>query len=195
MIELKDKFSVDFPIDIKSVDASGRFSGYASVFGYIDNQNDIILHGAFARTLAENKSGREIKLLWQHDVKEPIGYFEAIREDEFGLFVQGKLLLDVQKAKEAYALLKQGVINGLSIGYAVKHSEIDAESGARIINDVDLFEISLVTFPANDMAQIASVKSDVFFEDSECEEKHLPHQLINLSDALDKAFYSLNLIK
>ncbi|MCE3233338.1 MAG: phage prohead protease, family, partial [Rickettsiaceae bacterium] len=87
---------MDFQFDIKSIDKQGAFSGYASVFDMIDQQNDLILKGAFQRTLEER--GSDIKLLWQHKTDEPIGVFASLREDSHGLFVEGKLLLEVQRA-------------------------------------------------------------------------------------------------
>lgn len=146
----------NYSLEIKSLDKKGFFSGYASVFGVIDNHDDIILQGAFSETL-ENP---EIKLLWQHRAEEPIGVFTHLEEDEEGLYVEGQLLLEVERAREAYALLKSGALKGLSIGFKVDDFEIDGETGVRVIKKAELFEISLVTFPANDSAKIISVKSD-----------------------------------
>jgi HK97 family phage prohead protease len=146
---------MDFQFDIKSIDKQGAFSGYASVFDMIDQQNDLILKGAFQRTLEER--GSDIKLLWQHKTDEPIGVFASLREDSHGLFVEGKLLLEVQRAGEAYALLKSGAINGMSIGYSVTHADYN-KNGIRMISEIELYEVSLVTFPANESATITSVK-------------------------------------
>lgn len=140
------------------MDESGMFSGYASVFGELDNHNDVILPGAFEHTLLERHFGRNVKLLWQHEQKEPIGFFVKILEDEHGLYVEGKILLEVQKGREAYELLKSGAVGGLSIGYNVVDYSIDTETGIRLIKQVDLFEISLVTFPANEAAGVLEVK-------------------------------------
>lgn len=153
---MNDKLThLDFGFEIKSVQENGSFAGYASVFNVEDNQHDIILPGAFSDTIAERKG--DIKLLWQHNVGEPIGYFTNIQEDEHGLFVEGLLLLDVARAKEAYALLKSGAVKGMSIGYNVVISEYDSK-GVRYIKQVDLWEISLVTFPANEHAEVLHVK-------------------------------------
>ncbi len=167
------------PGEIKSLGQQGYFAGYASMFDYVDNQMDVVIHGAFERTLVENKSGQEIKLLWQHDVREPIGYFTSIKEDNHGLYVEGYLQQEVQKGREAYALLKSGAVRGLSIGYKVKDYSVDHKSGIRIINDLDLYEISLVTFPANEMAKITQVKANDFGDMS------------MLSAAIDNAIYTL----
>lgn len=143
--------------EIKGVEEDGTFTGYASVFNVIDSQNDAILKGAFEKTIKKRKG--DIKMLWQHKVDEPIGNFIYLREDSHGLLVKGKLMLDVQRAKEAYALLQSGVINGMSIGYAVLEADYNDEIGVRLIVEVDLFEVSLVTFPANEDAVITSVKN------------------------------------
>jgi HK97 family phage prohead protease len=172
-----------FEIDIKALSGEGAFSGYASVFNLIDAHKDIVKKGAFANTLHDSKLGSEIKLLWQHKQDEPIGYFTKIIEDEIGLYVEGKILLQLERGKEAYALLKSGAIEGLSIGYAVKDYEID-DSGIRIINQLDLYEISLVTFPANPEAGIISVKGNHLFEEN-------LDELINLDRAIDYAFITL----
>ena len=151
-----EKKHLDYQLSIEGVNENGIFKGYASVFDVMDNHMDVVVKGAFVNALAKNK---DIKLLWQHKVDEPIGVFTDIREDEKGLYVEGQLLLDVQRANEAYALLKSGAIDGLSIGYTVKDYEIDDETGIRILKEVDLWEISLVTFPANSHASVVTVKS------------------------------------
>ena len=145
-------------LDIKQLSDKGVFSGYASVFGVIDSHNDIIEYGAFAASLKKRGQGKKVKLLWQHHADEPIGKFITIREDHYGLYVEAQLALDVQKGYEAYALLKSGTVEGLSIGYNTVKSTIDEDSGARVLTEVDLWEISLVTFPANPDAQITMVK-------------------------------------
>lgn len=174
---------MNLPGEMKSFGDTGYFAGYASMFDYIDSQMDVVLHGAFERTLAENAEGRDIKLLWQHDPKEPVGYFTNIIEDNHGLYVEGYIQQEVQKGKEAYALLKSGAVRGLSIGYNVKNYNVDHKTGIRIINDLDLFEISLVTFPANDMAKIIEVKSGGSHS--------MPEQMAALSYSIDRAINSL----
>lgn len=153
-----DKKTYDFPLDLKALDADGYFSGYASVFDVEDNHNDIILSGAFANSLRKKHYGKDIKLLWQHRADEPIGIFTKMVEDEHGLYVEGKLMLDVQRGKEAYTLLKSGAMNGLSIGFIVKQYDRNDE-GSRVIYEADLWEISLVTFPANEHATVTALKS------------------------------------
>lgn len=148
------------PFLIKSLDQDGIFTGYASVFGAVDSQSEVVERGAFARSLAEMRSsGRAPAMLWMHDPSLPIGIWVEMREDAKGLYVEGRLALSTQKGREAYELLKMGALTGLSIGYRVVRSGIDKVRKARLLLDVELFEISLVTFPANDRARVEAVKS------------------------------------
>lgn len=147
------------PLAIKSLGADGTFMGYASVFGALDSQNEIVATGAFRRTLAGWKERLSAPaMLWMHDPTMPIGLWLSLVEDKNGLAVEGKLALGTQKGKEAYELLKLGALTGLSIGYRVVSSQIDSKRKARVLTDVELFEISLVTFPANDAARVSVVK-------------------------------------
>lgn len=148
-------------LSIKSITENGLFSGYASIFNIIDKQNDLILPGAFKENLDTNK----IKLLWQHNPSEPIGNIIDIYENDVGLYIVAHLLLGVKKAEEAYLMLKTGTINGLSIGYIPIKYDVDHESGARVLKQVELWEVSLVTFPANSEAQIINVKNQNNEED------------------------------
>lgn len=143
-------------LQIKAIDDHGVFAGYASIFDVVDSQNDQMLRGAFAQTLEDSD---DIKLLWQHNFNEPIGFFTAMREDARGLYVEGRLLLEVQRAKEAHALLKAGALAGLSIGYVPVRYHIDPASGVRVLEEVALYEVSLVTFPANAQATVHTVKT------------------------------------
>lgn len=165
-------------LELKQWDEAGCFAGYASIFGVVDNQNDMLEKGAFAVSLADTKN--RVRLLWQHKFEEPIGVFTRIQEDERGLYVEGKLLLDVQRAKEAHALLKEGAIGGLSIGYLPVRHRYDAARGVRILEEVALYEVSLVTFPANVQARVHAVKED---RDGS---RH-PYDFIHCSEAIDHA--------
>lgn len=140
----------------KAVDAEGMFEGYASIFDLVDDGRDAVARGAFGRSLAA-KGPLGIKLLWQHDPGEPVGLLEEIREDGRGLYVKGRLLLDVQRAREALALMRCGALDGLSIGYHTRKARHDSR-GIRVLEDVDLWEISLVTFPMQRAARIAAFK-------------------------------------
>lgn len=150
------KHQLTCELEIKSITEEGRFAGYASVFGVTDNQRDVILPGAFSKSLQQ--PARDVRLLWQHRMDEPIGRFEQIFEDAKGLYVEGRLLLGVARAKEAYELLRSGALGGLSIGYKPINYEFDEINGTRRLSEVELFEISLVTFPANEAAQVTVVK-------------------------------------
>lgn len=143
-------------VEVKSLDAEGRFSGYASVFDVVDSQRDCIRAGAFRKSLRVRET--PVKLLWQHQWENPIGVVEQIFEDAKGLFIQGRLLMDVAKAREAYALLKAGALRGMSIGYQVKQSRRDPDSGVRELLEIDLWEVSIVTLPANAQANVTVVK-------------------------------------
>lgn len=143
-------------MELKAASEEGGFSGYASVFRLADRQGDVIEPGAFAAALKQRAG--EIRLLWQHDPAEPIGVFHTIREDAVGLYVEGRILLDVQRGREAHALLKSGALEGLSIGYTPVRFRHDPDTGHRMIEELDLWEISLVTFPANPQAGVRRVK-------------------------------------
>lgn len=150
----------DSPFEVKFYNNSGRFEGYASVFEMTDSASDRVLPGAFAKSLASWKAqGRQPPLLWQHDQSQPIGAWRELREDKRGLYAQGELFVnDIARAKEAYCLLRKKVVNGLSIGYRVKQSARDQKTGVRLLGEVELLEISMVTFPANDAARVLRVK-------------------------------------
>ena len=142
-------------------DQPGVFSGYASLFGTVDSQGDLVERGAFAPALAAWRAkGRRPAMLWQHDHAEPIGLWTGIEEDATGLRVEGRLLLAVRAGAEAYEHLKAGTVTGLSIGYQAIESRRDRKTGLRFLSKVNLWEISLVTFPANDEARVAQVKTD-----------------------------------
>jgi len=140
----------------------GRFEGYASVFNNTDLGNDVIKDGAFRKSLKE-RGPRGIKLLYQHKSDMPIGILEDVKEDENGLFVKGRLALRTTAGRDAYELLKMGAIDGMSIGFRANPDEVsyDKRSRKRMIGEVDLMEVSLVTFPMNPSARVRSVKGEV----------------------------------
>jgi len=146
---------LDVPFKIKAVSEDGLFSGYGSVFGVIDSYKEVVAPGAFAESLSQ----RTPALLWQHRSGEPIGVYSALREDQTGLYVEGKLALKTARGAEAYELLKMGAISGLSIGFVTRDDSYDRVTGIRTLKKVDLWEVSLVTFPANDAARVSGVKS------------------------------------
>ena len=149
-----------FNLKIKAVQEDGFFSGYGAVFGNVDWYNDVILPGAFAKSLEKwAEKNKMPPVLWNHNDGEPIGVYTNIYEDEKGLFVEGRLLIDdVPRAKSTHALLKAGAIDGLSIGYKTKKAN-QQTNGIRELIELDLGEISIVTMPANEESLITSVKS------------------------------------
>ena len=151
--------SLMIPLEVKALLTEGSFSGYAALFGEPDSQNDQIRPGAFSRSLAEYKSAGTLPpLLWMHDASKPIGSWQSIREDTKGLRVEGQLTLGTAQADEAYALMQDGAVTGLSIGYRARQSHQDVSTGTRVLMDVDLKEISLVALPANAGARVDQVK-------------------------------------
>lgn len=151
--------TLDCGLEIKSLTDEGVIEGYASIFSNVDQGGDKIMPGAFVDSLAKSRqSGRTVKMLWNHDPSQPIGIWEDLAEDGKGLRGRGRLVMEVPKAREAHALMKAGAIGGLSIGYRTIKAEPDGN--VRLLKQVDLFEVSPVTFPMNDRAKISSVKSE-----------------------------------
>lgn len=148
-----------FALSIKAAE-DGTVEGYGSVFGVRDSYDDVIAKGAFAGSIAEHKAaGTMPAMLWQHDAEKPIGVWTEMSEDANGLRVKGRLSLDTTLGKEAHALLKMGALNGLSIGFMSKQWAYDRETEVRTLTEIDLWEVSLVTFPANEKARVTNVKS------------------------------------
>ncbi len=139
------------------IDADGAVEGYASLFGEIDQARDMIMPGAFARTLA-SRGLRRIPMLFQHDPAEPIGVWLELREDWRGLFARGRLIPDVKRAREVLALVRAGAVDGLSIGFKTVKGRIDPKTRVRRLIDVELWEISIVTFPLLSDARVRAVK-------------------------------------
>jgi HK97 family phage prohead protease len=158
MSDLKHK---SFAFKADSVSDNGNFTGYASVFGNMDCYREVVAPGAFTDSIKRIKeSGNPLPVLWQHRSGEPIGGSDVLRQDEHGLKVGGWLLVnEVARAKEAHALMKAKVVTGLSIGYYVTDDSYNEKERIRTLKALDLVEYSIVTFPANDQAQIDTVKS------------------------------------
>lgn len=144
-------------IEVKEIEDSGSFVGYGSIFNEIDSYRDQVAPGAFKKSL----KSKTPKLLWQHDSREPIGVYKEVKEDDKGLFVHGQLDLGVQRAREAHSLLRSGAVEGLSIGFVTVKDEMDRDTEIRTLTEVDLWEVSLVTFPALASAQVTAVKEQV----------------------------------
>lgn len=150
-----------FAFKAESVSEDGTFKGYGSVFGNVDSYREVVAPGAFTKSLEIIKaSGDPLPALWQHRSDQPIGGYDVLREDEKGLWVEGFLLVDdVPLAKQAHALMKRRVVKGLSIGYYVRADSYDEKKNIRTLTELDLQEVSPVTFPANDQAGIDEVKA------------------------------------
>lgn len=130
--------------------------GYASVFGVRDRGGDIVMPGAYAASLERlRQSGGRVRMLWQHDQGQPIGVWDEVEEDAHGLRVKGRLLTDVARAREAAALMAAGAVDGLSIGYRTRRAE-KLPGGGRKLIELDLWEVSLVTFPMLPAARVAA---------------------------------------
>ena len=145
--------------DVKAVAEDGTFTGYASTFNNSDLGGDIVLPGAFTKSLTKRPAAK-VKMLRAHDQSEPIGIWTSLAEDSKGLKATGQLTLDTTKGRETYALLKAGAMDGLSIGYKTVKADFDRAKGARLLKELDLGEISVVTFPMNPRATVSAVKSE-----------------------------------
>ena len=144
---MQTKQRLDVPLSLKSVSDSGEFEGYGSVFGVKDSHDDVVMSGAFAASLRAWSDRKALPaLLWQHRMDEPIGVYTEMKEDDVGLYVRGRLLIDDDPlAKRAHAHMKAGSLTGLSIGYVLKDWEYDRSKEAFLLKEIDLWEVSLVT--------------------------------------------------
>ncbi len=140
-----------------ALSADGTFEGYASLFGIVDLGGDEVVAGAFTKSLAQ-RNARNVRMLWQHDPTVPIGAWLSIEEDARGLKVKGRLNLAVARAREALALMRDGAVDGLSIGFRVKTARKTAGGGIRRLLELDLWEVSIVTFPMLPQARVTAVK-------------------------------------
>lgn len=147
----------DIQIESKELTDAGEFSGYASVFGARDNGNDIVMKGAFTKSL---QSGRKVRLLSQHDPRKPIGALTSLKEDDHGLAFEAKLSLGTTLGRETHELMKDGALDSVSIGYKTIDYEIQKKDGGRVrlLKEVDLWEVSVVTFPMLESALVTDVK-------------------------------------
>jgi HK97 family phage prohead protease len=150
-----------FELDLKSVSEDGSFVGYASLFGVKDLGGDVVQPGAFTKSL-KSKPAAKVKMLRGHDTSEPIGVWTSIVEDARGLKAMGQLILTTVKGRETYELLKAGALDGLSIGYRTKKESFDRKNNVRNLNELELHEISVVTFPMLPSATISRVKQTDF---------------------------------
>ena len=169
---------------LKTASDEGVVEGYGSVFGVRDSYDDVIAKGAFQNSLAHHKAeGTMPAMLWQHDADKPIGVWTDMSEDETGLKIAGRLSLETTQGREALALLKLGAINGLSIGFQSKQWAYDRETEIRTLTEIDLWEVSLVTFPANGKARVTGFKADLGFETIKDAERNLREAGFSKADA------------
>ena len=156
---LELKYAGGLPLQAETGAQGCVIEGYASLFGIADQGGDVIAAGAYAGSLARIAArGDRVRMLWQHDPAHPIGVWEEIREDSRGLWVRGRLLPEVARAREAAALVAAGAIDGLSIGYRTRRAEKAA--AGRLLHEVELWEVSLVTFPMLPEARVQASASD-----------------------------------
>ena len=180
----------DGKLEIKEITATGTFAGYGNVYDVVDQGDDIVASGAFGESLKEwTAKGRMPAMLWQHNSRQPIGAYTAMKEDATGLYVEGKLALKTQLGAEAYELMKMDAISGLSIGFQTREDSYDQKLGIRTIKKGDLYECSLVTFPMNDESRVAAVKSIENISDLSGAETYL-RDACGLSRKEAKAFIS-----
>ncbi len=148
---------LDCSLEIKQAGDDGSIEGFGSVFGNVDMGLDRIERGAFKETLRERR-GEPVPMLWQHFDNQPIGVWDDLHEDKRGLYVRGQINLDTQQGREARSLVKQGAVRGLSIGY--RPVDFKFEEDVRVLQRVELWEVSLATFPMNREARVVGVKND-----------------------------------
>lgn len=148
-------------LDFRKAEHDGAFAGYASLFNSEDLSHDVVAPGAFRKTIAERGAGG-IRMLFQHDANQPIGVWTEVREDGRGLFVQGQLTLEVEKARDVLSLMRAGALDGLSIGFKARTFRRNPTTGVRRLESVDLWEISVVTFPMLPGARVSHVKAAPF---------------------------------
>ena len=140
------------------ISALGRqeFEGYASLFNVADGAGDIVAPGAYARSLKRRPPPR-VRLLYQHFAHEPIGVWDEIREDARGLYVRGRLTAEVERAREVGELIRDGALDGLSIGFRAIRARHDARGGLRTLLEIELWEISIVTFPLLPGSEVTAI--------------------------------------
>lgn len=146
-------------LDVKAVTAEGEFEGYASVFNIEDLGKDIVLPGAFAKSLARRPAAK-VKMLRSHDSREPVGIWTDLQEDGKGLRAKGRLILETMLGRETHILMKAGALDGLSIGYRSLKDRFDRSTGTRLLEEIDLPEISILAFPMNPRATVSRIKSE-----------------------------------
>lgn len=152
--EMEQKYAALDIVELKVQGDSQEVEGYASVFNNVDSYKDIVMPGAFAKSIKRRKPA----MLWQHNPNHVVGKWTDVEEQDKGLYIKGKLV-DTTMGMDVYKLAKAGAITGLSIGYSPTTYEIDKDKGVRRLTEIELYEVSFVTFPANERAQLTRVKN------------------------------------
>lgn len=155
--EFKGELGGALDFDMKALNAEGEFECYLSTFGNIDRGNDIVMPGAFTKSL-QKRPAAKVKMLLYHDTRRPCGVWSEMEEDSKGLKAKGRLLLSTKDGRETYELMRAGALDATSIGYRTIQEQYDRTSGTRKLLEVDLYEGSIVTFPMNERATIGAVK-------------------------------------
>ena len=151
----------NIPLELKDIDDNGAFSGFASVYNKVDQGGDMVMPGAFAKSIAKFTSGeKKFKMLWQHDTRQPIGVWDKVEDTAYGLKVYGRALKSIRQGAEAHTLMKEGVLDGLSIGFkTIESAEVVMdEEYVRQLKGIELWEVSTVTFPMETNALVTDVK-------------------------------------
>lgn len=150
----ENEIEVRFPT--RSLKEDGTFSGYGSVFHIVDSYGTRVAPGAFSESIKR----KPVRMLRGHDPDRVIGRYTTVREDKHGLYLEGAFNLDVQDARETYSLVKNGDLDGLSIGFVTEEFEEDRKSQVRTLTKVDLWEVSVVTFAANAKASVVDIRTE-----------------------------------
>lgn len=162
----------------KALSETGLIEGYASLFDHPDQGRDVVQKGAYQDCLERlAERGISVKMLWQHDPAQPIGVWDEIYEDEIGLYVKGRILTEINAGKDAFTLIKAGAIDGLSIGYQTKKSSKNND-GFRLLKAIELWEVSLVTFPMLPEARVTGSAMDPDAQDLAVAIEAARHELL-----------------
>lgn len=183
--------TLDFGFEVKEVTASGNFTGYGSVYNVVDQGDDIVASGAFAESIAALMAKKRLpSMLFGHRAGElPVGAYQSMREDSTGLWLDGNIAIDTQKGGDLHKLMMMKpvpAISGLSVGFMTRDDSYDRVTGVRTIKKADLFEVSIVNFPMNDLARVQNVKGIELIEDLKSAEQYLRE--VGLSRTEAKAF-------
>lgn len=170
--------TIDFGFEVKEVTSSGNFTGYGSVYNVVDQGDDIVASGAFAESIANLTAKKRLpSMLFGHKSGElPVGAYQSMKEDSAGLWLDGNLAIDTQKGGDIHKLMlmrPHPAISGLSIGFVTRDDSYDRVTGIRTIKKADLWEVSIVNFPMNDLARVQTVKSIETIENLRDAERYL----------------------